>query len=67
MAVKVTKNKITRLKGIGTISSGNIVTVTNASKKKESYKAKSIVIATGSTPTSLKEIKIDKKLEIIDE
>ena len=47
------KNKITHLKGIGTISSGNIVTVTNASKKKESYKAKSIVIATGSQPTSL--------------
>jgi dihydrolipoamide dehydrogenase len=54
------KNKITHLKGIGTISSGNIVTVTNASKKKESYKAKSIVIATGSQPTSLPGVEIDE-------
>ena len=55
------KNKITHLKGIGSISSGNIVTVTSESKKKESYKAKNIIIATGSQPTSLPGVKIDEK------
>ncbi len=56
------KNKVTHLKGRGSISTGNIVTVTSESKKKESYKAKTIVIATGSQPTSLPGVKIDENI-----
>ena len=56
------KNKITHLKGRGSIASSNIVTVTDDSKKKTSYKTKNIVIATGSEPTSLPGTKIDEKI-----
>ena len=56
------KNKITHLKGRGSIVSSNTVTVTDDSKKKTSYKTKNIVIATGSEPTSLPGIKIDEKI-----
>ena len=55
------KNKITHLKGVGSISSENTVTVTSESKKKESYKAKNIIIATGSQPKSLSGVEIDEK------
>jgi len=55
------KNKITHLKGTGSIPSKNVVTVTDNSKKSISYKAKKIVIATGSTPTSLSGLKIDEQ------
>ena len=54
------KNKITYLKGKGVIFSKNDVIVYNESSKK-SYKAKNIVIATGSYPTSLPGIEIDEK------
>jgi len=56
------KNKIIHLKGIGSVSSKNTVTVTDNSGKKNSYKAKNIVISTGSIPTSLPGIKIDEKI-----
>ena len=56
------KNKITHLKGRGSIASSNTVIVTDDSKKKTSYKTKNIVIATGSEPTSLPEVKIDEKI-----
>ena len=56
------KNKIIQLKGKGSISAKNTVTVTDDSGKKISYKAKNIVIGTGSVPTSLPEIKIDEKI-----
>ena len=56
------KNKIIHLKGIGSVSSKNTVTVTDGSGKKNSYKAKNIVISTGSIPTSLPGIKIDEKI-----
>tara|TARA_B100000686_G_scaffold350564_1_gene446882 strand:+ start:2397 stop:3806 length:1410 start_codon:yes stop_codon:yes gene_type:complete len=55
------KNKITYLKGKGTIKSQNIVTVIDDSKKKIDYQTKNIIISTGSTPTSLSGIKIDEK------
>ena len=55
------KNKITHLKGKGLITSKNMVTVTDDSGKKTSYKTKNIIIATGSVTTSLPGIKIDKK------
>ena len=54
------KNKITYLKGKGVIFSKNDVIVYNESSKKP-YKAKNIVIATGSYPTSLPGIEIDEK------
>jgi len=55
------KNKITHLKGKGSILANNKVVVTDAFGKKITYKAKNIVISTGSTPTSLPGLKIDGK------
>ena len=54
------KNKVTYIKGTGEFFSKNEVMV-NDNNKKTSYKAKNIVIATGSSPTSLPKIKIDEK------
>jgi len=56
------KNKISHLKGKGLILDNNTVTVLEDSKKKLTYKAKNIIIATGSIPTSLPKIKIDEKI-----
>ena len=56
------KNKISHLKGKGSILDKNTVIVINDSKKKITYKAKNIIIATGSVPTSLPNIKIDEKI-----
>ena len=56
------KNKITHLKGKGLIQNNNTVSVVDESKKKNIYKAKNIIIATGSIPTSLPGIKIDEKI-----
>ena len=58
------KNKIIHLKGKGLISDKNTVTVINGTGKKTKYNAKNIVIATGSTPTSLPGIKIDEKIVV---
>jgi len=55
------KNKITHLKGKGFISANNTVEVVDNLGKKNNYKAKNIVIATGSIPTSLPGIKVDEK------
>ncbi len=54
------KNKVTYLKGKGVIFSKNDVVVYEGESKK-SYKTKNIVIATGSSPTSLPGIEIDEK------
>ena len=54
------KNKVTYLKGKGVIFTQNNVVVYE-NEKKISYKAKNIVIATGSQPTSLPGIDIDEK------
>ena len=54
------KNKVTYLKGKGLLVSNNEVAVVENGKK-NSYKAKNIVIATGSYPTSLPGIEIDEK------
>ena len=54
------KNKVTYLKGKGVIFSKNDVVVYNDDAKK-SYKTKNIVIATGSSPTSLPGIEVDEK------
>ena len=55
------KNKITRLNGKGLIIDKSTVSVTDDSGNVIKYTAKNIVVATGSIPTSLSEIKIDEK------
>jgi len=55
------KNKITHLKGTGSIQNKNTVLVTDNSNNKNTYKAKNIIIATGSSPVSLPGIQIDEK------
>ena len=54
------KNKITYLRGKGVLFSDKDVVVYDGDKK-SSYKAKNIVIATGSSPASLQGINIDEK------
>ena len=54
------KNKVTYLKGKGVLFSEKDVVVYKNGKK-NSYTAKNIVIATGSSPTSLPGIEIDEK------
>ncbi len=54
------KNKVTYLKGKGVLFSKNDVVVYN-NNKKENYKAKNIVIATGSDVSTVPGIKIDEK------
>ena len=54
------KNKVTYIKGKGVVFSKNDVVVYNNGEKK-SYKAKNIIIATGSQSTSLPGIEIDEK------
>ena len=54
------KNKVTYIKGKGVLFSKNDVVVYEG-EKKNSYKSKNIVIATGSAPTSLPGIEIDEK------
>ena len=54
------KNKVTYLRGKGVIFSKNDVVVYDG-QNKNTYKAKNIVIATGSVPASLPGINIDEK------
>ena len=58
------KNKITHLKGKGSISAKDTVTVTDNSEKKISYTTSNIVIGTGSVSASLPGIKIDEKVVV---
>jgi len=55
------KNKITYIKGEASFKSNNEIIVQEKNSKKI-YKAKNIVISTGSVPTSLPGIKIDEKI-----
>src|SRR3954451_4409582 len=55
------KNKITWAKGRGTLKQGNIVDVAGADGKTESYRAKNVIIATGSVPVELPFLKFDEK------
>ena len=54
------KNKVTYIKGKGVLLSNNDIIVYE-NNKKTNYKSKNIVIATGSTVTSLPGIEIDEK------
>ena len=55
------KNQIVHLKGRGSILNSNTVTVTDKKNEKNNFKAKNIVISTGSVPSSIPGIKIDEK------
>src|SRR3954468_7896855 len=55
------KNKITWARGRGTLKSGNIIDVAGADGKSESYRAKNVIIATGSVPIELPFLKFDEK------
>jgi len=55
------KNKVTYFKGKGVLFSKNDVVIYESDNKRNNIKAKSIVIATGSTVTSLPSINIDEK------
>ena len=55
------KNKVTYIKGKGAMFSKNDIVVYGPENKRTNIKAKNIVIATGSSPTSLPGIEIDEK------
>ena len=55
------KNKITWARGRGTLKRGNVVDVALNDGKTESYKAKNVIIATGSVPFELPFLKFDEK------
>ncbi len=55
------KNNITVLNGIGSFEDANHIKVTKADGSSETVEAKNIIIATGSKPSSLPFIKIDKQ------
>ncbi|MFE3867082.1 dihydrolipoyl dehydrogenase [Flavobacterium sp. LS2P90] len=55
------KNKITVLEGLGSFVDATHVAVTKADGTSETIEAKNIIIATGSKPSSLPFIKIDKE------
>lgn len=55
------KNKVTRLTGTGKITGPNQVEVTDDKGKTETLETKTILVATGSVPTSLPGIEIDEK------
>ncbi len=55
------KNKVTVFEGLGSFESATSVKVTKADGTSETLEAKNIIIATGSKPSSLPFIKIDKE------
>jgi dihydrolipoamide dehydrogenase len=55
------KNKITWAKGRGVLKKGNVVDVAGTDGKSESYRAKNVIIATGSVPVELPFLKFDEK------
>jgi dihydrolipoamide dehydrogenase len=55
------KNKITWARGRGTLKNGNLVDVALSDGKTESYKAKNVIIATGSVPIELPFLKFDER------
>jgi len=55
------KNKVTYIKGKGSITSKNVITVLDSSNNKTSYNSANIIISTGSIPSSLPGIELDEK------
>lgn len=55
------KNKVTVFEGVGSFENATTVSVTKADGSVEKLEAKNVIIATGSKPSSLPFIKIDKE------
>src|SRR6185295_14531947 len=55
------KNKVTWVRGRGTLKKGNVVDVALTDAKTETYNAKNVIIATGSVPIELPFLKFDEK------
>jgi dihydrolipoamide dehydrogenase len=55
------KNKVTWAKGRGTLKKGNVIDVAGTDGKSESYRAKNVIIATGSVSIELPFLKFDEK------
>jgi dihydrolipoamide dehydrogenase len=55
------KNKITWAKGRGTLATGNVVSVAGSDGKGASYRARNVIIATGSIPVELPFLKFDEE------
>jgi dihydrolipoamide dehydrogenase len=55
------KNKITWAKGRGTLRAGNVVDVAGADGASTTYRAKDVIIATGSVPIELPFLKYDEE------
>jgi dihydrolipoamide dehydrogenase len=55
------KNKVTWAKGRGTLKKGNVIDVAGADGKTEQYRAKNVIIATGSVSIELPFLKFDEK------
>src|SRR6266566_3657577 len=55
------KNKVTWAKGRGTLKKGNVIDVALADGGSESYRAKNVIIATGSVSVELPFLKFDEK------
>jgi dihydrolipoamide dehydrogenase len=55
------KNKVTWARGRGTLKKGNVIDVELSDGKSESYRAKNVIIATGSVSVELPFLKFDEK------
>jgi len=55
------KNEVNWVRGKGALKKGNVVDVALTDGKAESYKAKNVIIATGSVPIELPFLKFDEK------
>ncbi|HEX9606391.1 MAG TPA: dihydrolipoyl dehydrogenase [Gemmatimonadaceae bacterium] len=55
------KNKVTWVRGKGTLKKGNVIDVALSDGKSESYRAKNVIIATGSVSVELPFLKFDEK------
>lgn len=55
------KNKVTWVRGKGALKKGNVVDVALTDGQTESYRAKNVIIATGSVPIELPFLKFDEK------
>src|ERR1700675_39141 len=55
------KNKVTWVRGKGTLKKGNVIDVALSDGKSETYRAKNVIIATGSVSVELPFLKFDEK------
>jgi dihydrolipoamide dehydrogenase len=55
------KHKITWARGLGTLRKGNVVEVAGTGGNAESYRARNVIISTGSLPVELPFLKFDEK------